>query len=1408
MKSIFVSSTFKDMHEERDILHKRVIPELNEYAAQYGESVSLCDLRWGVNTEDLDSEEGSRKVLSVCLDEIDRCRPYMIVLLGERYGWIPESETLQEIEKTRVGMNLEDLEKSVTALEIEYGALANKEQLEHTLFYFREFEGPVPKKYGREDALHRRKLFELKDRIRKLSGTRVHTYTVSWDAQKNTLKGLENFTEQITADLKELLEEEWKGYAFLTPFARDQRLQWDFARQKSDQFRAREGLIDQYLNKLNQGQNLLAISGASGSGKSTLIGRLAVRLQEQGKDVLPIFCGSTMFCNDAMDVIRYIVRFIEDCFSLEHYEIKKSREVEELSFENETGYRENKTDADRWAERLADMCALYTEKSDRELVILIDALDQLFPDEIRDRLRFIPANLSSKVKMVCSFLDSFDTGYHKKWEQEEQLLSLDETDKKAVIDGILYSQGRELSFPVIKKIMTKKGSDTPLYLSLAVQRLVMMDQEDFEKITATGDGMDAIAAYQIAVIDGLPENLEELCMALVHVVSEKLENNMAELAVRYIAVSRYGLRETDLEGIFVDQGIEWKNLDFTLFLRYMKSFFLLRDDGRLDFTHQSIRMGVLKNDVTEKELHRQILECLKKLNKWDGVRISEIIYHCWGADAQRFFVQYVSTYEDDGGIIRSAAKGSYEIAMLDNGNWLCTVIKNGSRYSANHDFMRFLNFDLDESFGSSQKELNIHEKIFDKVIGLAEKLLEKESGNESWHDLNISCERLGDICEKQGIKEKLKKAQEIRERSLEISLELEKRERDRNSQRELSISFNKLGDIYMKQGDKKNLIKAGEMYQRSLEISLELEKKERNSDSQRDLSISFNKIGDIYMKQDRKESLEKAREMYERSLDLREKIADIKNTTESWRDVSVSCFKIGDTYEKQGENDSLRRAREMYGRSLKIDVKLAKIEESSERQRDLSVSYERIGDNYNTEGGRENCAKAREMYEKSLAIRERLYKREKTLQSLWDLAVIYEKIGDVYKHDYDRENLLTACKMYEKKMIIVEEIVKRDETLENLYNLSICYKSLGDIYMSQGNKKFLNALKMYDSSLRINKRLVKQKVTLQNLQELGDSYERIADCCKKNGGKMELVISNGFYKKGLAIRKRLFKEERTIQRLQDLSVCYEKTGDSYIARKEKEYLYIARKMYERKKVIAEELIKKEKTPQSLRDLCVSYEKIGDSYQEEGGKENFERARKMYEQGLDIRKQLAKEERTTWSLRDLSISYERIGDSYQEEGEKENFERARKMYEKSLTIQKSLLREEETLQCVRQLGACYKKIGDCYKKIGDCDKKENGVADLLFACKMYKQSLKMKEKIAEVERNQHNLQELITGYKNIRDIYKKVGKRKYFRQYREMYEKELAFKKELLIFIKKQIERMREPSPILEFERTLKEEENL
>lgn len=74
MRSIFVSSTFRDMQVERDLLHTDIIPALNAYAEEYQDYLHFIDLRWGVNTNELDSDESAHKVLKVCLDEIDKSK--------------------------------------------------------------------------------------------------------------------------------------------------------------------------------------------------------------------------------------------------------------------------------------------------------------------------------------------------------------------------------------------------------------------------------------------------------------------------------------------------------------------------------------------------------------------------------------------------------------------------------------------------------------------------------------------------------------------------------------------------------------------------------------------------------------------------------------------------------------------------------------------------------------------------------------------------------------------------------------------------------------------------------------------------------------------------------------------------------------------------------------------------------------------------------------------------------------------------------------------------------------------------------------------------------------------------------------------------------------------------------------
>src|SRR4029079_15593602 len=80
---VFVSSTFRDMQDEREELIKRVFPAVRRLCEQRDVAFSEVDLRWGIT----DEQKAEGKVLPICLAEIIDCRPYFIGILGERYGW-------------------------------------------------------------------------------------------------------------------------------------------------------------------------------------------------------------------------------------------------------------------------------------------------------------------------------------------------------------------------------------------------------------------------------------------------------------------------------------------------------------------------------------------------------------------------------------------------------------------------------------------------------------------------------------------------------------------------------------------------------------------------------------------------------------------------------------------------------------------------------------------------------------------------------------------------------------------------------------------------------------------------------------------------------------------------------------------------------------------------------------------------------------------------------------------------------------------------------------------------------------------------------------------------------------------------------------------------------------------------
>jgi hypothetical protein len=165
---VFVSSTFRDMHAERDHLVKFVFPQLRGLCEARGVTWGEVDLRWGVTAEEV--AEG--KVLPICLEEINRCRPYFIGLLGERYGFVPQSIPAELLEKEAWLREQFEGRKSVTELEIFHGVLRNPAMANHAFFYFRDpaYVKSVPgkdwKNFTTEDTEGVEKLERLKDRIR------------------------------------------------------------------------------------------------------------------------------------------------------------------------------------------------------------------------------------------------------------------------------------------------------------------------------------------------------------------------------------------------------------------------------------------------------------------------------------------------------------------------------------------------------------------------------------------------------------------------------------------------------------------------------------------------------------------------------------------------------------------------------------------------------------------------------------------------------------------------------------------------------------------------------------------------------------------------------------------------------------------------------------------------------------------------------------------------------------------------------------------------------------------------------------------------------------------------------------------------------------------------------------------
>ena len=621
MRKIFVSSTFNDMHAERDAIASIAEPILRERAGRHGDSVSFCDLRWGVDTAMLDGDEASRKVLDICLEEIDRAEEPLVVIIGDRYGWMPGARAIESTAATK-GLSLDDYDISVTALEIEYGALAESGRRMNTLFYFRELTGDVPESFRESDSRHAERLAELKARIREIAGDRVRSYTL--DFADGEICGIESFGEMVAEDISELLVPDWENTELMSDNRQELLLHRRYATERAAYFNAYSGVADEYIKRITEETNSLVVGAKIHSGKTTLIAHLTERLAAEGYEVLPIFSGFTDGCGEQIGGMRMIAT--ELCERL-------GRDTAEVM----------RADA-RSLKRLYDgLAAEYAASELPALVILIDDFE-----DAEDAFPILPYTLSERLKVVMT-VDSYYTSYVPADFALTEYPEMGVGDVREVVVGIMRAGGRELSEEVIGAVNDRLAQPnehgrlftTPMHISRLLRRFFMMRREDFDDIGKLGGDMYAITRKQISMIKDGDSDLETLTVELIRAALKSSNEPLVRECFKLIF--KYGrLRACDLAALCVENKFVY--VDFISFVYLTEDILRMDDRGYFKFTDsytsdaakrifcdsdddEEINVSAWRLSNTTEEDERRMAEYLEGLAENDEYRMRYILFY-------------------------------------------------------------------------------------------------------------------------------------------------------------------------------------------------------------------------------------------------------------------------------------------------------------------------------------------------------------------------------------------------------------------------------------------------------------------------------------------------------------------------------------------------------------------------------------------------------------------------------------------------------------------------------------------------------------------------------------------------------------------------------------------------------------
>lgn len=568
---VFISSTFQNMNLEREYLIKKIFPEMRQKAYERNVSLVEVDLRWGITEED--SKNG--KVIDICFDEIDNSIPFFIGIIGNRYGWCPDNKDISPNESRHYDCISKYINEqlSITEMEILYGAIERKEPIYASFFFNSETE-------DENNIDYPQKLNNLKKMIK---GDCRYPYF-----EYSTKEELGNKVKDYFIKLLDKLFPQEKNLSEVELIKHSQTM---FMKSLYTSYIAdnkRFEIIDNFIKDPHLQQ--LLIVGDSGVGKSAFLAEWVHRNQHK-KDILYYSVGVGGNNSDKDTVLKQISLLIKDKYNISS--------VQDISFED-----------------------TLSTISDKQLIIIIDAFNQIELEEKEQDLEWFPPTIGN-IKFIITTTKEDDTEFFNSQHintrlnlskinntQEYIFNPFPSSIRRDIVNTILKHHGKNINPILVNRIINNNIFDNCLALRILIDELIICSND--KNVTDTLNRyikFNSVSSFINSVLERYEQDYGQLLVRKILTLLAISENGLSEAELKDIINKEYSI-PSSTNSILVTQ-LQWSQ-----FYCAFKNNISIRKGGLLGFAHQLVKSSILNkyvtnNDSFTKSLRYLIIDILK-----------------------------------------------------------------------------------------------------------------------------------------------------------------------------------------------------------------------------------------------------------------------------------------------------------------------------------------------------------------------------------------------------------------------------------------------------------------------------------------------------------------------------------------------------------------------------------------------------------------------------------------------------------------------------------------------------------------------------------------------------------------------------------------------------------------------------